>query len=52
MLSLPIPFHTITVDSSLSVPKSDKGYDAAMSMTDKFTKLEVATKRREPQTGA
>ena len=36
--SPPVPFHTITIDFILALPLSDKGFDAAMSTSDKFTK--------------
>ncbi|KAI3272225.1 hypothetical protein DTO003C3_10361 [Penicillium roqueforti] len=39
IIALPIPFHTITLDLIVAMPISTDGYDAAMTMTDKFTKL-------------
>ena len=36
--SPPVPFHTITIDFILALPLSDRDFDAAMSVTDKFTK--------------
>ena len=36
--SPPVPFHTITIDFILALPLSDKDFDAAISVTDKFTK--------------
>lgn len=39
ILTPPIPFHTITIDLIAAMPLSAEGYDAAMTMTDKFTKL-------------
>jgi len=39
MITPPIPFHTITVDFILSLPSTQDGFNTAMSMTDKFTKL-------------
>lgn len=36
--SPPCPFHTITLDFILALPRSAKGYDAIMSVTVKLTK--------------
>lgn len=38
ILTPPCPFHTITIDFILALPKTKDGYDAVMSVTDKFTK--------------
>ena len=35
---MPIPSHTITMDFVTALPTSDDGYDALLSITDKFTK--------------
>ena len=36
--SPPAPFHTITIDFILGLPKSRNGNDCAMSVTDKYSK--------------
>ena len=36
--SPPVPFHTITIDFILALPLSDEDLDAAMSVSDKYTK--------------
>src|SRR5208282_6226811 len=33
-----VPFHTITIDFILALPKSKEGFDCAMSVTYKFSK--------------
>ena len=40
--SLPIPFHTLTLDFIMALPRSDEDFDCAMSVTDKFTKRAMA----------
>jgi transposase InsO family protein len=38
ILSPPIPFHTVSIDFILALPETEAGYNAAVTMTDKFTK--------------
>ncbi|KIN06061.1 hypothetical protein OIDMADRAFT_17138 [Oidiodendron maius Zn] len=38
----PAPFHTITIDFILSLPKSNLGNDAMMSVTDKLRKSDLS----------
>lgn len=38
ILTPPVPFHTLTIDFILGLPKSREGFDAAMSVTCKFSK--------------
>lgn len=39
ILTLPIPFHIIIIDLIVAMPLSAEGYNTAIIMTDKFTKL-------------
>lgn len=39
ILYLAIPFHTVTIDIVLAIPLSNDEFDAALTMTDKYTKL-------------
>jgi transposase InsO family protein len=34
----PVPFHTITIDFILALPETQQGFNAVMSVTDKFSK--------------
>ena len=34
----PVPYHTLTLDFVLALPESQEGYNAILSVTDKFTK--------------
>ena len=36
--TLPIPFHTLTIDFILAMPVTPEGFDCAMSITCKFSK--------------
>ncbi|KAJ5110022.1 hypothetical protein N7532_002667 [Penicillium argentinense] len=38
VLSPPVPFHTVTLDIVLGLPMSSDGFDAMMTVTDKFSK--------------
>ena len=36
IITPPMPFHTLTIDFILALPKSKKGYDCILSVTDKY----------------
>ena len=36
IITPPMPFHTLTIDFILALPKSRKGYDCMLSVTDKY----------------
>jgi Integrase zinc binding domain len=38
ILSLPNPFYAMSIDFTLALPETEGGYNAAVTMTDKFTK--------------
>ena len=38
ILTPPVPYHTLTIDFILTLPKSAKGYDCILSVTDKFSR--------------
>ena len=38
ILTPPVPYHTLTIDFILALPKSSKGYDVLLSVTDKFSR--------------
>ena len=38
ILTPPTPYHTLTIDFILAIPRSTKGYDVIMSVTDKFSR--------------
>ena len=38
IITPPVPYHTLTIDFILALPKSLKGYDTILSVTDKFSR--------------
>ncbi|KAJ5752832.1 hypothetical protein N7520_008426 [Penicillium odoratum] len=51
ILSPPIPFHTLTMDWVVGLPTTAEGYDCALVMVCKFTKLSAALPGQTEWTG-